>query len=96
MIQKTEKSEYVLTLTKLLKVKKSCWTCGKVSDSNTKKQFSMTLTNDWINLITNKSFLVKKDSKDKDVTVKVEDFIEVDPREFINILKKLTNIGLDS
>jgi hypothetical protein len=91
MIRKTEKSEYILTLTKLATTKKSFWACGKTNDTaNTKKLHSVTLTNDLLNLITNKSFLPSGETY-----VKIEDFIEVDAKEFVDKLKKLTNVGLD-
>lgn len=73
-----------------MKIKKGFWACGKENDSNTKKLHSVILTNDLLNLITNKSFFPSGETY-----VKIEDFIEVESKEFIQKLKKLTNIGLD-
>lgn len=87
-MQKTEKNEYILTLTKINATKKNFWACGKIDSSNTKKLHSITLTNDILNLITKKSF-------QNETLVKIEDFIEVEAKEFVKKLKRLTNVGLD-
>lgn len=55
----------------------------------------MILTNELLNLITNKSLKNGDNIKDEEISVKIEDFIEVDPKEFIKTLKKLSNVNLD-
>lgn len=79
-----------MTLLKNNTVKRGLFACGKVNESNTKKLHSVTLTSDILNMITNKSLLPPGQS-----LVKIEDFIEVEAKEFVKRLKKLTNLGLD-
>jgi hypothetical protein len=43
-----------------------------------------------LNLITNKSF-----TQTNDTYVKIENFVEVESKEFVNTLKQLTNLGLN-
>jgi hypothetical protein len=50
----------------------------------------MTITNDMINEITN-TFLTESENA---TTAKIGEFIEVDAKEFIKILKNMTNIAL--
>jgi hypothetical protein len=90
LILKNENFEFEMTLTKVENDKSSFWSCGKSSDSNNKKLHTVNLTNQQLMNIIKKSQIPQTD---KMVTVKIEDFIEVEPREFIRTLKKLINVG---
>jgi hypothetical protein len=53
-LKKTEKSQYILNLTRLVANKTRFWAWGKTNDiANTKKLHSVSLTNDLLNFITN-------------------------------------------
>lgn len=93
IVQRTPKSEFILTLTKKIKVKTSFWSCGKTTDLNTKRVQTTTLTNDILQLITDKSKMVVR--SEEDAMAKIEDFLAVDPREFIKLLKDLSGSALD-
>ena len=81
LIQKTPASEFNITLTKKERKKTSFWACGKSGDVNTKKVYSTVITGELLKTITNKS------KKNDDVYADIEDFLRVDPKEFINLLK---------
>ena len=91
IIQKNQKNEYSLNLCKIIKVKKgSIFACGKPSDSNTKLLKAYTLSNDMVNLITSKSTLPQGQT-----FVKIQDFLEIEAKQFVKKLKDLTILGLD-
>jgi len=91
-LQKTEKSEFVLTLSKKVKTQTNCWSC-KGSDINTKKVFSTVITNDLIKYFTNKA--KTKSLEDEDATAILDNFLQIDPKEFNNILKELSSVALE-
>lgn len=83
--------DYYLTLIRMARKKSGFFACGKDNDSNSTKICTYHLTNDMLNLITKKCY-----ASGSDPFYKIEDFIEVDCRQFVKILKQLTNLGLDS
>jgi alpha-tubulin suppressor-like RCC1 family protein len=91
-LQRTEKSEFVLTLSKKIKTKTNCWSC-KGSDINTKKVHSTIITNDLIKYFTNKA--KTKSVVDEDATAFLDNFLQIDPKQFINILKELSSVALE-
>jgi len=93
LIQKTPKSEISITLTKKIKGKTSFWSCGAAKIINTKKIHAFVLSNDTIKMITNKSKM--NFAKEEEAFAQIEEFLLVEPKEFIKLLKELTTVGMD-
>jgi hypothetical protein len=73
-----------------MRQKKSIFACGTPDDSNTKTLKSLTISNDVVNNITAKSLLPPGNTN-----FKIEDFIEIEAKGFVNKLKVLSVLGLD-
>jgi hypothetical protein len=89
-IQKTKTSEYIISLLKTEQLKKSFFACSSSDNNQSRKIHSVVLTSDILTQISNKSL-----SLNGQTDIKILDFIEIDAKRFIQILKQLTNIGLE-
>jgi len=83
-LQKNKQNEYIMTISKISKPKSSgFFACGKTGDNNVKNIANKTLNNDDINQINNQSL------KEPPSPYVIEDFIKLNPKEFVKILKSM-------
>lgn len=83
-MQKNKLNEYVITISKVSKPKNTgFFVCGKTSDSNVKNIANRTLNSEAINEINSEAL------KDNPKPYDIEDFMRLNPKEFVKILKAM-------
>ena len=76
-----------------MKQKTSMWACGSGKNLNTKKLHVTILSNDILKMITNKSKMTFTNEQDAFATI--EDFLLVEPKEFLKLLKDISGTSFD-
>lgn len=83
-IQKNKQNEFVITISKISNPKKTgFFVCGKTGDNNVKNIANRILNNDAINEINNEALKANPNP------YVLEDFIKLNPKEFVKILKAM-------
>ena len=94
-VLKNEKFEFILTLLQYSSGKSNSFTCGSnnKSSNDAKKIKQIKIDNKTLSTIIKYSNKVNKDDKTKIQKFNIQNFIVVDAKKFIKILKKIFNIG---
>lgn len=81
-------------MSKKIKQQVGCWGgCGKTSDINSKKVHSLVLTTDIIKSITTRAKV--SEGNEGGALTTIEDFLHVEARQFVKLLKDLSSVALD-
>ena len=94
-VLKNEKFEFILTLLQYSSGKSNSFTCGSnnKSSNDAKKIKQIKIDNKTLSTIIKYSNKVNKNDKTKIQKFNIQNFIVVDAKKFIKILKKIFNIG---
>lgn len=95
LFQKTVENDFNITLLQIIKAKVSMWVCsGNPKDFSSKKLLCYKLTNSEIMNITKIASNLKNNNNNRN-NYKIGSFLEVDPGNLVNLLKKLSGSAFE-